>query len=111
MTVSEIDDSGTFFTRCYLDIKQGTVLNQFVVGDYAYCKRFAPNDPNSIIKFYWKQVIGVGKDYIDISLSGGDGMGTPEVGDNIAQLGNVSIYFFYLNNPIETIHDYLFLKK
>lgn len=77
--------------RCYLDIKNGSVLNQFVSGDLAYCQRFSPKD-NSVIKYYWKPVLGVGKDYIliDGSAAVGDGEGVPAVGDNIAQLGHLS---------------------
>lgn len=89
MTASKVEDMDTHH-RCFLDIKQGTVLNQFVIGDYAYCKRYTPQDPTSVIKYYWREVVGTGADYIDILKTGGDGDGVPETGDNIAQLGNSS---------------------
>lgn len=77
--------------RCYLDIKNGSVLNQFVEGDLAFCQRFSPKD-NTVIKYYWKPVLFVGKDHIliDGSTAVGDGDGIPAVGDNIAQLGHLS---------------------
>jgi len=91
MTVSSIDSSNASYHVCYLDIKNGTVLNQFAVGDHAYCQRFDP-ETNDIIKYYWKPVLEVGYDYIVISAdpSVGDGDGVPAVGDNIAQLGNAT---------------------
>ena len=77
--------------RCYLDIKNGSVLNQFVEGDLAFCQRFSPKD-NTVIKYYWKPILAAGKDYIllDGSAAVGDGDGIPSVGDNIAQLGHLS---------------------
>jgi len=89
MTVSAVDSSNAAYTVCSLDIKNGTVLNQFTVGDHAYCQRVDPSS-NEVVKYYWKEVVGVGNDYINISMGSGDGSGLPTVGDNIAQLGNSS---------------------
>ena len=87
---SELTEAGYQY-RCYLDIKNGSVLNQFVEGDLAFCQRFSPKD-NSVIKYYWKPILSAGKDYIllDYSPDVGDGDGIPSVGDNIAQLGHLS---------------------
>lgn len=89
MTVSAVDSSNADYHVCYLDIKNGTVLNQFVTGDHAYCQRYDP-ESNTLVKYYWKEVVDVGSDYIAISKTGGDGSvnEVPSVGDNIAQLGN-----------------------
>jgi len=86
MTVSNVENiSGGY--RCYFDTKEGTVLNQFASDDQAYCQRYDPEN-NSVIKYYWRLVSGVGEDYIDLSTTDYDGDGIPAVGDNIAQLGN-----------------------
>jgi hypothetical protein len=83
----KVEDTGTAY-RVYMDTKQGTRLNQFVVNDQAFCQRFAPTD-NTIINYYWRLVTAVGSDYIELSKSDYDtGSGIPQVGDNIAQVGN-----------------------
>ena len=91
MTVSSVDSSNADYHVCYLDIKNGTVLNQFTTGDYAYCQRFNP-ESQDLVKYYWKEVVDVGSDFIAISKTGGDGSinQIPAAGDNIAQLGHVS---------------------
>lgn len=88
MTVSAVEVSGDAFT-CYMDLKQGTVINQFVVDDLAFCQRFDP-ESNSVIKYYWGRVMSVGPDYIEIDRTDIDGDGYPAVGDNVAQLGHKS---------------------
>lgn len=68
---------------CYFDTKKGSVRNLFKVRDGAYSQRFTDAGPIT----YWMRVTDVGPDYI--VLDGGQGiLGTPQVGDNIAQLGN-----------------------
>ena len=89
MEVIKVDTLATVY-RCYMDTKQGTRLNQFIVDDQAFCQRFAPTD-NSVISYYWRKVVAVGTDYIDLSNSDYDtGSGVPQVGDNISQLGHRS---------------------
>ncbi|NCU31116.1 hypothetical protein EOM57_04925, partial [Candidatus Saccharibacteria bacterium] len=89
MEVVKVDTLPTVY-RCYMDTKQGTRLNQFIVDDQAFCQRFAPTD-NSVISYYWRKVVAVGTDYIDLSNSDYDtGSGVPQVGDNISQLGHRS---------------------
>lgn len=73
LTVSRVADG-----KVYFDTKNGTVHNQFVVGDFARGQRFNPSSS------YWVEVTEVGVDYIVL-----DGA-TPLVGDVIAQLGNTS---------------------
>lgn len=41
-------------------------------------------------KFYWREVIGIGSNYIDIRKGGGVGVSIPEAGDHIFQLGNLT---------------------
>lgn len=89
MEVIKVDTLAAVY-RCYMDTKQGTRLNQFIVDDQAFCQRFAPTD-NSVISYYWRKVVAVGTDYIDLSNSDYDtGSGVPQVGDNISQLGHRS---------------------
>jgi len=89
MTISNVDSSNSAYDVCYLDIKGGTVLNQFVAGDHAYCQRFNP-ESNELIKYYWREVVLTGDNFIAISKTGGDGDSIPAIGDNVAQLGNNS---------------------
>lgn len=88
MTVSDVT-TGSGYYRCFFDLKGGSVMNQFAMDDMAYCQRFDPEN-SSIIKYYWRKVVGIGENYIDISdvLGEYDGSDIPEIGDNIVQLGN-----------------------
>jgi hypothetical protein len=71
--------------KCYFDQKRGSIANLFVVGDIAYSEVFNPNDIT--VKFYKREVIEVGNNYILLSLDG-KGDGAPQVGDTIVQYGN-----------------------
>lgn len=73
--------------RCYMDTKNGTILNTFIAGDQAYCQRYDAT-ANTITKYYWRLVEEAGLDYIDLSQEDRDGSGVPAAGDNIVQLGN-----------------------
>lgn len=73
--------------RCYYDNKLDTRYSSFVVGDQARCQRFDESQ-KAIIKYYWRIVVAVGNNYVDLSDSDVDGVGIPEVGDDIVQLGN-----------------------
>lgn len=80
---SAVEDMDGFY-RCYFDTKNGQVKNLFKKDDQARSQRF---DETS--KYYWRLVLSVGNDYIDLSKTDADsGSGIPEVGDNIIQLGN-----------------------
>lgn len=76
---------------CYFDTKEGTVVNQFVVGDIALCMRFNPDmlssDPSKALKYYKRVVIDVDDDHI--VLGNGIGAGIPEKGDVIVQWGHL----------------------
>lgn len=76
--------------RCHFRATDGdrTIENQFAVGDQAMCREFNLTG-GSVNRYYWRKVIGVGADYIDLSvtdcLAGSD---TPIAGDSIVTVGN-----------------------
>lgn len=73
--------------RCYYDNKSGTRFSGFVVGDQARCQRFDESF-GGVIKYYWRLVVAVGTDYVDLSKTDVDGGGVPESGDDIVNFGN-----------------------
>ena len=82
--VEEFED----FYRCYFQTKGAEgdeIFNQFAVGDQAICQTY--NAWGS--KYYWRLVVGIGEDYIDLSKTECDEeSGIPSAGDKIIQLGN-----------------------
>lgn len=89
MICSAVETLGDRY-RCYFQ-KNGTdgrdVVNQFAVGDLARCQTFATTHT----KYYWRQVVGVGDDYIDLSVDIADeNSDIPSAGDIIVQLGNTT---------------------
>ena len=74
--------------RCYFQTKGedgDEIFNQFAIGDQAVCQTF--NAWGS--KYYWRLVVGVGEDYIDLSKTDCDEESSvPSEGDKIIQLGN-----------------------
>ena len=82
--VEEFDD----FYRCYFQTKGedgDEIFNQFAIGDQAICQTF--NAWGS--KYYWRLVVGIGEDYVDLSKTECDeDSGEPQAGDKIIQLGN-----------------------
>lgn len=69
--------------RCYFDNSEKE--NTFVAGDQAICQVFSL--PTT--KRYWRYVMSVGLDYIDLSESDCElGSDIPSEGDDIVQLGN-----------------------
>ena len=82
--VKEFND----FYRCYFQTKGedgDEIFNQFAIGDQAICQTF--NAWGS--KYYWRLVVGIGEDYVDLSKTECDeGSGEPQAGDKIIQLGN-----------------------
>ncbi len=69
--------------RCFFDNSEKE--NTFVVGDQAICQVFSL--PST--KRYWRYVMAVGLDYIDLSETDCEaGSDMPEAGDDIVQLGN-----------------------
>lgn len=94
--ITSVETIGDVF-RCYYDNKNGQKFSGFEVGDQARCQRYDAQY-NSIIKYYWRVVKGVGDNYVDLYVTGtdvngiplSDGAGVPEVGDHIVHFGNRS---------------------
>jgi hypothetical protein len=80
------------FYRCYFQTKgvEGDeIFNQFTMDDQAICQTY--NTWGS--RYYWRKVVGVGEDYIDLSKVAGEydeDSDIPMAGDKIIQLGNQS---------------------
>ena len=99
------DGTYTLFWRCEDKETGKAITNDFQVDDQIICQSFnAANttDFNVRNKYYWKLVTNVGRtnrvddlrggeclwNYIQLSATDGDGTSIPEIGDNIAVLGN-----------------------
>lgn len=86
--VEEFED----FYRCYFQTKgvEGDeIFNQFAIDDQAICQTY--NTWGS--RYYWRKVVGIGEDYIDLSKVEGEydeDSDIPMAGDKIIQLGNQS---------------------
>lgn len=83
--------------RCSFLTKRGDeeITNPFVVNDLVRCQTFNIKEgttANAKNKYYWRRVMQVGTDYIDIlALPGGNyGDSQPEVGDELVQMGNTT---------------------
>lgn len=82
--------------RCYFKTTDGerTIYNQFAVGDLALCREFNTKknvDGTTLGRYYWRAVVGVGTDYIDLSITDClEGSDVPMRGDTIVCLGNKS---------------------
>lgn len=83
--------------RCSFLTKRGDeeITNPFVVNDLVRCQTFNIKEgttANAKNKYYWRKVMLVGTDYIDIlALSGGNyGDSQPEMGDELVQMGNTT---------------------
>ena len=82
--------------RCYFKTTDGerTIYNQFAVGDLALCREFNTKknaDGTTLGRYYWRAVVGVGTDYIDLSITDClEGSDVPLKGDTIVCLGNKS---------------------
>ena len=93
MQCYEVQDNGSFY-RCYFrnNDENRQIENQFVVGDLARCQTFNVKEglnENVTNTYYWRAVIAVGDDYIDLSATDCDsGSTVPQAGDEIVQLGN-----------------------
>lgn len=85
-TITRVEEHENFY-RCYYDNQDNGRYSGFVVGDQARCQRY-DQSYKDLVKYYWRLVIGVGDDFVDLSKTDKDGSGVPEEGDDIAQLGN-----------------------
>lgn len=93
MNCSRVEEHDTFY-RCFFENTDGekTIAQEFVVGDQARCQTFNVKEgvnENVTNTYYWRLVVGVGDDYIDLSKTDCDAGSTlPQAGDDIVQLGN-----------------------
>lgn len=95
----------TLYWRCEDKETGKAITNDFKVNDQIICQSFnAANDTDFNVsnKYYWRLVTNVGRiyradglrggecywNYIQLSATDGDGSSMPEIGDNIAVLGN-----------------------
>lgn len=96
--ITSVEEVGDVY-RCFYDTKGGKKYSGFKVGDQARCQRYDASY-DSIEKYYWRVVAGVGADYVDLHKSGEDAYGNPLVdgsdipsdGDNIVHFGSRTDY-------------------
>ena len=80
--------------RCYFKQKddEREIVNEFAVDDLVQCREFNVKtniSHNVQNQYYWRRVINVGEDYIDLSMDDCDtGSMEPKVGDTIVTIGN-----------------------
>lgn len=106
--VEDLDNNNGTYTLYWRaeDVETGkAITNDFKVNDQIICQSFnAANDKDFNVnnKYYWRLVTNVGRiyrtdglrggecywNYIQLSATDGDGDSLPEIGDNIAVLGN-----------------------
>lgn len=86
----------TEFYRCFFQVTDGdrTIENEFAIDDQATVREFniKPGAHQDVAnRYYWRLVVGIGEDYIDLSKTDcDDGSDIPSAGDDICQLGNRS---------------------
>ena len=75
------------FYRCYFKKSDDTdtIVNEFAVGDQVKCQTF--NLPLEKQRYYWRKVVAIGDDYIDLSINDCD----PSVENDIPMSGDVIV--------------------
>ena len=90
--VEELDES----YRCFFlsEVDGVTVHNEFTVGTLALAQEFNIKEGTShnvSNRYYWREVTGVGSDYIDLSKTNADkDSDVPAAGDDIIGLGHLT---------------------
>lgn len=90
--VEELDES----YRCFFlsEVDGVTVHNEFTVGTLALAQEFNIKESTShnvSNRYYWREVTGVGSDYIDLSKTNADkDSDVPAAGDDIIGLGHLT---------------------
>ena len=80
--------------RCYFNNTDGEkeIVNEFAIDDLAQCREFNVKENishNVSNQYYWRRVVGLGDNYIDLSITDCDsGSMTPKAGDTIVTIGN-----------------------
>lgn len=89
----KVEEYDTYY-RCYFEQDNGdaSIVQEFRADDQACAQTFNIKEETShnvANHYYWRLVVGVGDNYIDLSKADcKTGSGTPEAGDSIVQLGN-----------------------
>ena len=86
MICNKVEEFSSFY-RCYFDRGENNEVNNlFTNQDRAQCQVFTGSGQ----KFYWRKVLAVGSDYIELSKTDASpgSNDIPEVGDHISQLGS-----------------------
>ena len=81
-----VEEFETYY-RCYADDGRVAPQNDFIVGDMAICRAV---DRAEALKprYYWRKVVGVGDNYVDLSKTDADTRSDiPVAGDTLIQLG------------------------
>ncbi len=82
--------------RCYFNNTDGEkdIVNEFAIDDLAQCREFNVKtnvSHNVQNQYYWRRVVGVGDNYIDLSIDDCDaGSMIPKTGDTIVTIGNAT---------------------
>lgn len=93
MKCIRVEDQGASY-RCFFEQSddEKTIKQEFQVGDQARAQTFNIKEGTShgaSNNYYWRLVVGVGDDYIDLSKDDCDAKSSiPIAGDHIVQLGN-----------------------
>lgn len=87
-------EGGAKAYRCYFKQEEDgrEIVNEFAVDDLAQCREFNVKENVSqqiSNQYYWRRVLYVGEDYIDLSMDDCDaGSMVPKAGDTIVTIGN-----------------------
>ena len=87
-------DGGEKVYRCYFNNTDGErdIVNEFAIDDLAQCREFNVKtniSHNVSNQYYWRRVVGIGNNYIDLSIYDCDsGSMIPKAGDTIVTIGN-----------------------
>lgn len=86
--IFRVEEYDTFY-RCYANDGSSSYENEFVAGDQVICRMSDLAQENVVNRYYWRYVMAVGSNYIDISKSDADAdSDIPVEGDILVQLGN-----------------------
>lgn len=87
-------EGGENVYRCYFNNDDGEkkIVNEFAIDDLAQCRTFNVKEgvsENVSNQYYWRRVVGLGSNYIDLSIYDCDAGSTePKAGDTIVTIGN-----------------------
>ena len=86
--IFRVEEYDTFY-RCYANDGSSSYENEFVAGDQVICRMSDLAQENVVNRYYWRYVMAVGSNYIDLSKSDADAdSDIPVEGDILVQLGN-----------------------